>query len=278
MQRAVIQNREEGLALKDRLRTPLGALGLSLLLAFPSFTQAVHDGPVADPLTFEEVEITPETGDEGAEGIVTDLEAVDRAHAGYLKDGELQLTRPEEEFEVAPPRETPDWLEAVGRFLNSLGPVFQVVFYIAAALVVLGILYFIFGEAIRLRFGGRKDKTQKPADDVLVDVRPDAAAARSLLEEADALARQGRFAEAVHLLLFRSIEDIQERVEGGVPTSLTAREIAGLGKLPERAKRGLKPIIMVVERSFFGGRPVDADGWQEARRSYEEFAFGEGWT
>ena len=279
MQRAVIQNREEGLALKDRLRTPLGALGLCLLLAFPSFAQTLHDGPAADPLTFEEVEITPEASDEGAEGIVTDLEAVDRAHAGYLKDGELQLTRPEEEFEVPPPpSETPDWLEAVGRFLNSLGPVFQVVFYIAAALVVLGILYFIFGEAIRLRFGGRKDKTQKPVDDVLVDVRPDAAAARSLLEEADALARQGRFAEAVHLLLFRSIEDIQERVEGGVPTSLTAREIAGLGKLPERAKRGLKPIIMVVERSFFGGRPVDADGWQEARQSYEDFAFGEGWA
>ena len=52
----------------------------------------------------------------------------------------------------------------------------------------------------------------------------------------------------------------------------------GLGKLPERVKRGLKPIIMVVERSFFGGRAVDADGWQEARRSYEDFAFGEGWA
>jgi hypothetical protein len=115
-------------------------------------------------------------------------------------------------------------------------------------------------------------------DDHLVDLRPDAAAARSLLEEADALARQGRFAEAVHLLLFRSIEDIQERVDGGVPNSLTAREIAALGKLPARARRALAPIIQVVERSFFGGRAVEADGWQEARSSYEDFAFGEGWA
>jgi hypothetical protein len=59
---------------------------------------------------------------------------------------------------------------------------------------------------------------------------------------------------------------------------MTAREIAGLGRLPERAKRGLKPIIQVVERSFFGGRAVDEGGWHEARRSYEDFAFGEAWA
>jgi len=270
------QNREEGLELKNRLRTPLGALGLCLFLALPSHSQTIHDAPDSDPLAYEEV--VADEAELEPERIQTDLAAVDRAHAAYLKDGELQLERPEEEIEIAPPRQPPGWLAAIGRFLSALGPVFQVVFYIAVALVVLGILYFLFGEAIRLRFGSKKDAKVRTEDDVLADIRPDAAAARSLLEEADALARQGRFAEAVHLLLFRSIEDIQERVEGGVPTSLTAREIAGLGKLPERAKRGLKPIIMVVERSFFGGRPVDADGWQEARRSYEDLAFGEGWA
>ncbi len=262
----------------NRLRTPLGALGLCLLLAFPALAQSEHDAPSGEPLVFDEVEVFADEESADIGGIETDLAAVDRAHRAYLADGELQLERPEEEIEVTPPRETPGWLRAFGNFLQALGPIFQIVFWIAAALVVAGVLYFLFGEAIRLRFGGRKEVKDKSADDVLVDLRPDAAAARSLLEEADALARQGRFAEAVHLLLFRSIEDIQERVEGGVPTSLTAREIAGLGKLPERARRGLEPIIMVVERSFFGGRAVDADGWQEARRSYEDFAFGEGWA
>lgn len=113
---------------------------------------------------------------------------------------------------------------------------------------------------------------------MLTDIRPDGDRARSLLEEADALAREGKFAEAVHLLLFRSIEDVQERLEGGVPTSMTAREIAGLGSLPERARRALRPIIQIVENSFFGGRDVDAAGWQSARRSYEDFAFGDGWA
>ena len=67
------------------------------------------------------------------------------------------------------------------------------------------------------------------------------------------------------------------RLEGGVPRSLTAREIGGLGQLPEQAKLALNPIIMIVERSFFGDRDVDAPDWKTARGSYERFAFGEGW-
>ena len=210
--------------------------------------------------------------------VETDLSALEDAHRAYLADGDLQLTRPEEEdIEIETP-DPPDWLEAFGRFLESLAPLFRVIFWAAVVVVVAGLLYFLFGEAIRMRLGFSRKPKDKPSDDVLTDIRPDADKARSLLEEADALAREGRFAEAVHLLLFRSIEDVQERLEGGVPTSLTAREIAGLGSLPERARRALRPIIQIVENSFFGGRAVDADGWQSARRSYEDFAFGEGWA
>lgn len=210
--------------------------------------------------------------------IETDTGLVETAHAAYLLDGDLQLARPEQEDEEIEIRQPPGWVEALGRFIESLAPVFRIVFWAAAALVIAGLLYFLFGEAIRMRLGLTRKPKDKSADDVLTDIRPDADRARSLLEEADALAREGRFAEAVHLLLFRSIEDVQERLDGGVPTSLTAREIAGLGSLPERARRALKPIIQIVESSFFGGRDVDADGWQSARRSYEDFAFGEGWA
>jgi len=262
-------------------RTPLAALAVSLcalaVAAAPAQSQSLEEEVAAPSVVEVPVEAFSEDTLE-VPALETDLDRVDRAHANYVADAELQLTRPEQDIEVTPPSPPPGWLQAFGRFLESLGPVFQFIFWVAAGLVVAGLLYFLFGEAIRLRLGGpRKPKDQRK-DDVLVDIRPDAASARSLLEEADALAREGRFAEAVHLLLFRSIEDIQERLEGGVPTSLTAREIAGLSRLPDRARRALKPIIQVVERSFFGGRAVDAGGWQEARRSYEEFAFGEGWA
>ncbi len=252
------------------------AIAALALLALPAMAQPADVGPHADIPVFGEIG-APDTS-EASTGLETDLAAVDRAHAAYLTDSALQLERPERDTQIQPPPPPPSWLRAIGAFLESLGPIFQAAFWLAVVLVIGGLLYFLFGEAIRLRFGGNTARKDKRQDDHLVDLRPDAAAARSLLEEADALARQGRFAEAVHLLLFRSIEDIQERVEGGVPTSLTAREIAGLGKLPERAKRALKPIIQVVERSFFGGRAVDSAGWQEARRSYEDFAFGEGWA
>lgn len=227
------------------------------------------------PEAYEDVEFLDEF-DDGAPQ--TDLETVQDAHARLLRDSELQLTRPEMEDVDVEPVEPPGWIAAIGRFIESLAPVFMVIFWIAVGLVIAGILYFLFGEAIRMRLGLTRKKTEKPADDVLTDIRPDADRARSLLEEADALAREGKFAEAVHLLLFRSIEDVQERLEGGVPTSMTAREIAGLGSLPERARRALRPIIQIVEHSFFGGRDVDAAGWQSARRSYEDFAFGEGWA
>ncbi len=209
----------------------------------------------------------------------TDLDALDRAHADYLERRDMQLQRPEWEAEPLTPRDPPPrWLQWLGDLLSGMSPLFQFLFYAMIAAVVAGFLYFVFGEAIRVRFGRSGKGKADVADDILIDVRPDAGMARGLLEEADALAKAGKFAEAVHLLLFRSIEDIQTRLEGGVPKSLTAREIGGLQHLPMRAKRGLGPIILIVERSFFGGRPVDSDGWQEARASYEDFAFGEGWA
>lgn len=216
--------------------------------------------------------------DDWDETIETDTRLVEKAHAAYLRDGSLQLTRPEQEEVEIERRAPPRWLEAFARFIEPLALVFRIIFWAAIVLVIGGLLYFLFGEAVRMRLGLARKPKETPVDDVLTDIRPDADRARSLLEEADALAREGRFAEAVHLLLFRSIEDVQARLDGGVPTSLTAREIAGLGSLPDRARRALKPIIQIVENSFFGGRDVDADGWQSARRSYEDFAFGEGWA
>lgn len=210
--------------------------------------------------------------------IETDLDTLEQAHSDYLRNGSFQLSRPEQEDIQVEPSEPPGWLRGFFKFFEAMGPLFQVIFWIVIVAVLAGILYFIYGEAIRMRLGFKRTPKASPADDILTDIRPDAARARSLLEEADALAREGRFAEAVHLLLFRSIEDIQERLDGGVPSSLTAREIAGLGKLPDRAKRALQPIISIVERSFFGGRDVDSEGWSSARRSYEDFAFGEGWA
>lgn len=257
-------------------------------LAHPGLAQ-IHFDEAMPPATVNDIDLSAddydvvvnEPFDDYIHGPQTDIDAVDAAHAAYLEKTDLQLMRPEYDApapDFDPPKPPPRWLKAFFDFLGSLGPLFQVIFWAAILVVAAGVLYFLFGEAVRVRFGkSGKGKVDNP-DDVLVDLRPDAHAARSLLDEADALARAGKFAEAVHLLLFRSIDDIQQRLEGGVPRSLTAREIGGLDNLPDRAKRGLGPIISIVEHSFFGGRAVDAAGWKTARDSYEQFAFGEAWA
>lgn len=249
------------------------AMLLAACLVFPAAGQTV---PMeADPPPFETV------GDAGH--LQSDPEALATAHAAYLRKSGLQLERPEQELdldlgELERLEPAPGWLKAIIRFLEWLAPLFKFLFYAICVLGVLAFLYFLFGEAIRVRLGGSGDARTGIDDDVIQDFRPEAAAARSLLEEADALARAGRFAEAVHLLLFRSIEDLQARLDIGVPRSLTAREIRDLSYLPARARRALGPIIRIVEYSFFGGRDVDATSWKEARASYEQFAFGGEWA
>ncbi len=214
---------------------------------------------------------------------VGEARSLEEVHAEWSSDTELQLERPEKPPEPPDPQraDLPDWLsgifEFIGGIFSVLSPVLRVLFYMLLALGLGIVVWFMFGETLRARFGFQRRKREQTLESRAQPLRPDAAQARSLLDEADALAQQGRFAEAVHLLLFRSIEDVQRRREGGVPQSLTAREIGSLPALPGRARRALQPIISVVEHSFFGGREVDRSGWETARASYQDFAFGEAW-
>lgn len=206
---------------------------------------------------------------------------LDRVMAAYAADESLQRERPEwepdpVEFEPREPRERNSILKAIADFFRAIGPLLGYLLIGLIALAILAALYMVFGESLTLR-GRQKEKQAAPDISVVPDLRPDRAAATTLLEDADALAAEGRFAEAVHLLLFRSIDDIQDKHAGLVARSLTSREIGALSILPAPVRDSLSPIIRIVERSFFGGRTVDETGWKEARASYQSFAFGGAW-
>lgn len=245
---------------------------LSLMLGLAATAQHSTEQPS------QPIEAT--AGPESAVHISDDR--LDRALAAYEADEALQRVRPEWEPEVAdlpPPRssEPNPFIRAIAGFFEAIGSALG---YLLALLVIVAILaglYMVFGESLTFR---RRQKETSAAPDISVmpDLRPEHARAKSLLEDADALAAQGRFAEAVHLLLFRSIDDIQEKKSGIIGRSLTAREIGALGILPDWIRNALSPIIRIVERSFFGGQDVTETGWREARRSYESFAFGEAWA
>jgi len=103
------------------------------------------------------------------------------------------------------------------------------------------------------------------------------AAARSWLDEADALAGQGLYAEAIHHLLFRSVEDIAKRRPRLVRPALTSRELAAAEAVPPAARDLFARIARLVERSLFGGRAVDAGDWSSARAAYADFALPGAW-
>lgn len=216
----------------------------------------------------------------GGETSAPDRDRIENLVETHTANDRIQSERPEWTPEPPERRERTrnPFIEAIGDFFAWLFGTFGQLFsYILIGVIVAAIAYalwYMFGDVVGLRFQ-RKTADDGPDVSEIDNQRPDPKRATSLLEEADALAAEGRFAEAVHLLLFRSIDDLRERRSGGVPQSLTAREISLLSDLTERTRAALSPIIRIVENSFFGGRPVDADGWQRARHSYERFAFGE---
>lgn len=102
--------------------------------------------------------------------------------------------------------------------------------------------------------------------------RPDAAHAHALLADADALAAAGRFADAVHLLLRRSFDDIAATRPDWLTPASTAREIAGLPALPGPARAAFAVIAGEVERSRYALLPIGAPDWARARAAYAQFA------
>jgi len=197
---------------------------------------------------------------------------VEAAHQALLRDPRLQF-----EFEALPPSpELPEWLRNVFRFLGDLQPVFEILFWLGVAALVGVILYFVAREALRYHRG----RIVKPEAGgiALPDWRPPVARARALLNDADRLAAECRFAEAVHLLLYRSLEDIDAKRPHTLKPALTSRDILGLNALPEAARRALGRLVATVEWSFFGGRRVDAKDFSECRLAYEEFAFAGTWS
>ena len=195
-------------------------------------------------------------------------EAFADAHRRLLADGAIQFDLPAHQVPA-----TPAWLRALADFIQAIMPALEILFWIVLAA---GILFLLYAVAVRLsgsEWPWRKRRVEEESE----SWRPAEAPARALLGEADALAAQGRYSEAAHLLLFRSIEDIDTRRPDLVRPALTSRDIAALPAIPDRPRGAFERIARLVERSLFGRRPLAETDWRDCRSAYEEFAFAEGW-
>ncbi|MET1757131.1 hypothetical protein ABVV53_16945 [Novosphingobium sp. RD2P27] len=202
----------------------------------------------------------------GAGDAATDWEAVRRS-------AEIQFAP----LPPVQPPETPAWIEWLSRMLRAIfGPAAEGLvaawpviekLLIGGAVVLALLLVWRLVVPLLKRFRKRRSH---PGE--WLPAHEDALA---LLEDADRLAAAGRYGEAAHLLLQRSVGQIRAaRPEALLPAS-TAREIAALPHLPQAARAAFATIAERVERSLFALRDLDAGDWSAARAAYANFALAE---
>jgi hypothetical protein len=196
-------------------------------------------------------------------------------HETLLADPTLQF-----EFEVVQPVEqapppSSDWFEPIARFIELIAPLLTYVFWAGVALIAGLVIYTIAKEIIARKWSSMpKGKTPAAPPVEPPKFRPTIERAKALLEEADRLAREGRFAEAVRIILHHSIDDMEQALAIVIPLSMTSREITSLTQLSPEGRSVFGKIARAVELSLFGERPLTREQYADCRREYEVFVFG----
>lgn len=92
------------------------------------------------------------------------------------------------------------------------------------------------------------------------------------LEDAEELARRGLFAEAIHTLLLRTLQELARSAAVRVAPATTSREILARVPLLADARSALAGLITAVEITHFGDEPASADDYERCRRQFHVFA------
>ncbi|MBV8751671.1 MAG: hypothetical protein JO328_02305 [Hyphomicrobiales bacterium] len=93
-----------------------------------------------------------------------------------------------------------------------------------------------------------------------------------VLAAADDLARQGRFVDAMHVLLLQGLADIRRHLGEQFADSLTSREILRSTKLSEAGREPLRDIVRRVEWTYFGKHPAEREDYLACRASFDALA------
>jgi hypothetical protein len=90
-----------------------------------------------------------------------------------------------------------------------------------------------------------------------------------ILLTADELAGEGRYVEAMHVLLLKGLADIRQRLNEQFADSLTSREIMRRARLSEAGSAALRDIVLGVERTYFGEHPAGPPEYEACRRRFD---------
>ena len=194
-----------------------------------------------------------------------------------LRDSFRELKRDEsiqyDLADVIPPKPQSAFSKALSDFFlglfKILFPILELCFWIGVGILIMSVLYLIGRTIYETRFA-KPVKKEKHEDPEIPLYEPARAQARILLDEVDRLAAEGKYGEAVHTLLFRSIQDIDRNRPNVIRRSLTAREIGSLSILTQNSRQAFSTIAGVSELSHFGGTPIGKSGFDVARQAYAQ--------
>lgn len=189
-------------------------------------------------------------------------QAVERVYGSDSYQTELPQEQPPE---IREPLQIPDIVKDILRIL------FWTLLIVGALLLLFFLINALPSLQARLR---RRGATEDAASVGPIFTDADREQLDLALGEADRLARQGVYGEALHLLLLYCLSEMRRRFGLGLPPSLTSREILGLSVLPEIRRTGLSVIVSAVEVSHFGGRPVDEATYLSCRERCEDVVLG----
>jgi hypothetical protein len=148
---------------------------------------------------------------------------------------------------------------------GALAPLATLVLYVLFGVAVLLLLSWITLEAVSRRRGRRPEPGARTQETEEGEGAPESEA---VLEDASRLAAEGRYGEAIHVLLLVAIRHLAERSRVTLPPSRTSRELARLLPLGAESRPVFAELVRAVELSLFGGVPA---GPEDYERSLERF-------
>jgi len=136
--------------------------------------------------------------------------------------------------------------------------------------IVMAVLFVVWIGSEFTKYGG---DAELPASESQVAMQ---AAVDAIIEkplgDADELARRGEFAEAIHTLLLRTLQELVKSSAVRVAPAMTSREILARVPLLADAREAFAGLITAVEITHFGDEPANAADYQRCREQFNVFA------
>ncbi|MGD1876346.1 MAG: hypothetical protein ACFB13_02470 [Kiloniellaceae bacterium] len=154
----------------------------------------------------------------------------------------------------------------------------KILFWVVIAAVAALVLFFLGNLLLDLarNRGVFKGNREKPAAEdplrVETPLRERRGGDEHTLAEADRLAAEGRFSEAIHLLLLVALDRLHRELGPRVAPAMTSREVLRLPALPGETVAPLTRMVQLSEINHFGGRLAAEPDYHRCRDDFLRFS------